>query len=105
MSVFLGTLDQHLTVDETKMKFANIQYEAMKTSFNTMLYSCLEKCISHDEYGEDDLTKGEMCCIDRCIAKIHYANRYVGAYTQRMGFSPDSNLKHYENFKTTPKAD
>lgn len=42
-----------------------------------MLKSCRNKCIP-DEYGEADLNKGEMMCIDRCVAKYYKTNLKIG---------------------------
>ncbi|CAR23689.1 Mitochondrial import inner membrane translocase subunit TIM12 [Lachancea thermotolerans] len=96
MSMFLNPFNAQ-EVDERKLELAQVQFDAMSTSFNMMLRGCLEKCIPH-EYGEADLNKGEMSCVDRCIAKIHYANRLVGGLTQARNVGPD-HLRHYEHFK------
>ncbi|SCU93245.1 LAME_0F03136g1_1 [Lachancea meyersii CBS 8951] len=96
MSLFMNPYSTQ-EVSEQRLDLAQVQFDAMSTSFNTMLRSCMEKCIPH-EYGEADLNKGEMCCIDRCIAKIHYANRLVGGLAQARNVGPD-HLKHYERFK------
>ena len=98
MSYFLDPYSSQ-TVDEEKIKIAQVQFDAMNTTFNTMIRSCLEKCIPHDEFGESDLNKGEMCCIDRCVAKIHLSNRLIGSFAQSRGFTPDRHLPVYENIK------
>lgn len=84
-------------VDEQKLNIAQVQFDAMNASFGAMLRACQEKCIPH-EYGESELNKGETCCTDRCIAKIHYANRLIGGLAQARGVGPD-HLRHYEAFK------
>ncbi|SCU93419.1 LAFA_0F16314g1_1 [Lachancea sp. 'fantastica'] len=96
MSLFINPYASQ-EVDEQRMEMAQVQFDAMATSFNAMLRSCMKKCIPH-EYGEADLNKGEMCCIDRCIAKVHFANRLVGGLAQARNVGPD-HLKHYEQFK------
>lgn len=42
-----------------------------------MLKTCQAKCIP-DEYGEADLNKGEIVCIDRCVAKYYNSNLKIG---------------------------
>ncbi|CAH02458.1 Tim12p [Kluyveromyces lactis] len=96
MSLFLDPYSAQ-TVDEEKIGIAKVQFDAMNTTFNTMLRTCLEKCIPHDEYGESDLNKGEMCCIDRCVAKIHLSNRLIGGFAQSRGFTPERHLP-YDRF-------
>lgn len=93
MSLFLDPYSAQ-TVDETKIEVAKVRFDAMNTTFNAMLSTCLEKCIPHDEYGESDLNKGEMTCIDRCVAKIHYSNRLIGGFVQSRGFTPERHLPY-----------
>lgn len=93
MSLFLDPYSAQ-TVDETKIEVAKVQFDAMNTTFNAMLSTCLEKCIPHDEYGESDLNKGEVTCIDRCVAKIHYSNRLIGGFVQSRGFTPERHLPY-----------
>lgn len=98
MSLFLNPYSSQ-EVDQSKLNMAEVQFDAMCTTFNTMLRSCLEKCIPHDEYGESELNKGEMTCIDRCVGKIHYSNRLIGGFVQSRGFGPESHLSHYQEFQ------
>jgi hypothetical protein len=35
-----------------------------------------------DEYGEADLNKGEMVCIDRCVSKFYNANVKIGEVSE-----------------------
>ncbi|AQZ14250.1 TIM12 (YBR091C) [Zygosaccharomyces parabailii] len=86
-------------VSQDKLDVAEVQFDAMNHTFNNILNTCMEKCIPHEGYGESDLNKGEMCCIDRCVAKIHYSNRLIGAYVQTQGFEPVKYLPHYEKAK------
>lgn len=100
MSLFLSPYAGQ-EVSQERLDMAMVQFEAMNATFNTMLETCLEKCISHDVYSEAELSRGEMCCIDRCVAKIHYSNRLIGAYAQSRGFNPQTHLPHYEKFTQT----
>ncbi|CCF59197.1 hypothetical protein KAFR_0G01630 [Kazachstania africana CBS 2517] len=98
MSFFLNTYGSQ-EVSQEKLDVAEVQFEAMNSTFNNILKSCLEKCIPHEGYSEGDLTKGEMCCIDRCVAKIHFSNRLIGGLVQARGFTPENSLPHYETIK------
>lgn len=80
------------TVDTEKLDTAGIQFDAMCATFNNILSSCMEKCLSHEQYSEGDLTKGEMSCVDRCVKKMHYSNRLIGGYLQSRGVTPDTLL-------------
>lgn len=54
-----------------------------------MLYICRSKCIQ-PRYGEPELSKGEMVCIDRCVAKFVKANQQVSEYMKASGNGPES---------------
>lgn len=41
-------------------------------------------------YGEEDLSKGEMVCVDRCVSKFFKTNLRVGSYMRESGNGPDS---------------
>lgn len=94
MSLFLSSYNNLTqgTIDEEKINLAEIQFDAMCKTFNNILKSCLEKCVSHDQYSEGDLSKGEMCCIDRCVNKIHYSNRLIGGFLHTKGVTPENIL-------------
>ncbi|CCE61449.1 hypothetical protein TPHA_0A03730 [Tetrapisispora phaffii CBS 4417] len=98
MSMFFNQFSNQ-ELDPEKIKLAEIQFSAMNTTFNTILKSCLEKCISHEGYSEAELNKGEMTCIDRCVAKMHFSNRLIGGFVQTKGFTPERYLEHYRRFK------
>lgn len=98
MSLFVNPFSNQ-EVSQEKINIAEVQYEAMNSTFNNILESCLEKCIPHDHYSESELNKGEMSCVDRCVAKIHYSNRLIGAYVQTKSFGPNTHLPHYAPFK------
>lgn len=79
MSFFLGDTSQYsyAAVDPEKVKLAEIQFNAISTTFNNVLETCQKKCISH-EYGEGELNTGEASCLDRCVSKFIRANFEVG---------------------------
>lgn len=95
MSLFFNSYGNQ-EVDQEKIDVAGIQFDAMCSTFNNILSTCIEKCIPHDGYSEGELSKGEMCCIDRCVTKMHYTNRLIGGYVQSRGFGPETHLRHFE---------
>jgi hypothetical protein len=54
-----------------------------------MLKTCRQKCIQ-PRYSEEELAKGEMVCVDRCVAKFFRSNLVVGDYLRESGNGPDS---------------
>lgn len=64
MSLFLNSLKGNQEMSQEKVDVAGVQFDAMCSTFNNILRTCLEKCIPHEGYSESELTKGEMCCID-----------------------------------------
>ncbi|ODQ77280.1 hypothetical protein BABINDRAFT_41668 [Babjeviella inositovora NRRL Y-12698] len=99
MSFFINQNNlSQLEVNQDKIKLAEIQFEAMSQTFNTIMYLCKEKCIPH-LYGELELLKGEQICIDRCVAKYMTANRKVGELVQRSGLHPDYDMPAYQKVK------
>ncbi|KAG7881896.1 hypothetical protein KL925_001971 [Ogataea polymorpha] len=98
MSFFLNQPQlSGLEVNSERMKLAELHYDAMNTTLNTIKKQCLIKCIP-DEYGEAELNKGESSCTDRCVAKFMQANRILGEYAQAVRFN-ERDLRHYEEIK------
>lgn len=89
MSLFLGSSSQYsyARVDPEKIRLATIQFQAMAATFNKVLSTCEAKCLVH-EYGEGELTKGELECIDRCVSKYVKANKVVGEQIQSQRVDP-----------------
>lgn len=52
--------------------------------FNRMVSSCHAKCIS-PRFADADLNKGEMVCVDRCVAKYAEVQKKVGEKIQNRG--------------------
>jgi len=44
-----------------------LQMEAMADLYTRMMDQCYKKCIS--SYNEQELTKGEAACVERCVVK------------------------------------
>ncbi|CAN3366530.1 mitochondrial import inner membrane translocase subunit Tim12p [Diutina catenulata] len=104
MSLFMGQTSQYTwgTVDAEKIKAAEIQFSATAATFNKMLRSCEKKCLNH-EYGEGDLAKGEMECVDRCVAKYVAANKAVGENFQAKMMNPYFYMPDYDKVKSMMK--
>lgn len=99
MSLFLR--NQHLLgleVDPERLQVAEVQFDAMAATFDRMMAACAGKCIP-EEYGESELLKGEMCCVDRCVTKYMTANRAIGEYAQRARFLPENDMPGYRKAK------
>lgn len=96
MSVFLGSTSQfsQARVDPEKIKLAEIQFEAMASTFNKLLRRCESKCLLH-HYGEGELTKGEQECIDRCVSKYVKANVIIGEHLQKQRLDPFNSMPEY----------
>ncbi|CAF0919126.1 unnamed protein product [Brachionus calyciflorus] len=56
---------------------SEIEIEMMQDLYTRMTNSCHKKCIP-PKYHENDLTKGESVCIDRCVAKYFEIHDRVG---------------------------
>ncbi|AAS51609.2 ADL311Wp [Eremothecium gossypii ATCC 10895] len=97
MSLFVNPYGAQ-ELNQARLDVAEVQFDAMTTTFNTLLAACREKCVPHDGYGEPDLTRAELSCADRCIAKAHAANRAIGTYVQARGLAPHRALPHYAAF-------
>ncbi|CDK25584.1 unnamed protein product [Kuraishia capsulata CBS 1993] len=92
MSLFLlNNNGLEVEANPQKIAMAEVQYDAMKATFD------ITKCIP-GEYGEADLHKGEQTCIDRCVIKFMSANRIIGLYAQKVRLDVDS-LKAHEIIK------
>lgn len=95
MSMFLNPYSMQ-EVNQAKLDLAEVDFDAMATTFNTMMSACREKCISNHKYDEGELSKGEMMCTDRCIKKAFFANRMIGMFVQTRDFTPERMLSHYK---------
>lgn len=109
MSLFLDSNSiAPQNISPQRMELASFQYEAMNGLLTTIRKACGEKCIPLD-YGENDLTKGESECNNRCVAKFMQAHKIIGHYVETNGRLKDSDMPVYQTVKrdyldsTTPK--
>ncbi|EGD78278.1 hypothetical protein PTSG_09342 [Salpingoeca rosetta] len=56
---------------------SEVELEAITDLFQKLIQSCQQKCIAQN-YKDDQLTKGELVCIDRCVAKFLEVHDIVG---------------------------
>lgn len=85
-------------VSKHRLELANLQYDALNGLYETIRLTCGKKCIPLD-YGENDLTKGEGECDNRCVAKFMEAHKIIGNFVESGHRFTDRDLKHYENIK------
>ncbi|UZJ55013.1 hypothetical protein CBS101457_004333 [Exobasidium rhododendri] len=67
-----------------QLQAAEAELEMVTDTFNKLVSSCHQKCIS-TRYMEPDLNKGESVCIDRCVSKFFLVNKLVGEKMQALG--------------------
>ncbi|KAJ8084276.1 protein transporter tim10 [Marasmius tenuissimus] len=71
-------------INNEKIEMAITELDTVTDFFNRMVSSCHSKCISQ-RYQDAELTKGEMVCIDRCVAKYNEVQKKVGEKIQSRG--------------------
>lgn len=69
----------------------DLEIEMMSDLYNRMTTSCHKKCIP-PKYGDAELGKGEMVCIDRCVAKYLDVHERIGKKLTAMS-AADEELK------------
>jgi len=60
----------------SRLEVATAELEAISNAFSNIVQSCHNKCFS-TRYLEADPNKGELACVDRCVAKYFEANKVV----------------------------
>lgn len=69
----------------------DLEIEMMSDLYNRMTTSCHKKCIP-PRYGDAELGKGEMVCIDRCVAKYLDVHERIGKKLTAMS-AADEDMK------------
>lgn len=67
-----GSMD----VNPVKVETAERELAAMMDLFGNIVSTCRSKCFP-PYYHEEELTKGEQCCIDRCVSKFMQTNLII----------------------------
>ncbi|GMM30471.1 Tim12 protein [Martiniozyma asiatica (nom. inval.)] len=99
MSFFLN--QESLTtqdVSEQRLELAEFQYDSMMNLLETLRLRCATKCVPID-YGEGDLTKGELECTQRCVAKFMESHKVIGNWVERGRHLTDKDMPVYQNVK------
>ena len=77
-----------LPLDKEKILAAEKEKTFLDNLQESILDGCKEKCfVKH--YAEDEISKGEMCCIDRCAAKFFQASLYINENLNNLGVTPE----------------
>ncbi|ORZ25717.1 Tim10/DDP family zinc finger-domain-containing protein, partial [Absidia repens] len=64
-------------VNPDNLVIAEQQVDAFMELYNRIINNCRTKCIP-PHYREPELHKGEMVCIDRCVAKYFAFQKLLG---------------------------
>ncbi|KAI8128665.1 Mitochondrial import inner membrane translocase subunit Tim10 [Lucilia cuprina] len=73
-----------------------MEIEMMSDLYNRMTNACHKKCIP-PRYGEAELGKGEMVCIDRCVAKYLDIHEKIGKKLTAMSIQDEELMKKMSN--------
>ncbi|KAG7099463.1 hypothetical protein E1B28_001313 [Marasmius oreades] len=77
-------------INNDKIEMAITELDTVTDFFNRMVSTCHSKCIS-GRYTDPDLNKGEIVCIDRCVAKYNEVQKKVGEKIQNRGAAAGGN--------------
>ncbi|EDV98426.1 mitochondrial import inner membrane translocase subunit Tim10 [Drosophila grimshawi] len=79
--------------DQAKLQLMQeMEIEMMSDLYNRMTNACHKKCIP-PRYGESELGKGEMVCIDRCVAKYLDIHEKIGKKLTAMSMQDEELIK------------
>lgn len=89
-------------LDEEKVKLAEKDFVFLQTLQEKILNGCQQKCFVKN-YAEVDISKGELCCIDRCISKFFKASLLMNESLNNIGATPEyiASLTPHENDNAT----
>ena len=86
-------LPQISTADQAKLQLMQeMEIEMMSDLYNRMTNACHKKCIP-PRYSESELGKGEMVCIDRCVAKYLDIHEKIGKKLTAMSMQYEELMK------------
>ncbi|KAL9913269.1 mitochondrial import inner membrane translocase subunit Tim10 [Glossina fuscipes] len=90
-------MPQLSTADQAKLQLMQeMEIEMMSDLYNRMANACHKKCIP-PRYSEADLGKGEMVCIDRCVAKYLDIHEKIGKKLTAMSMQDEELMKKMSN--------
>ncbi|KAL7738292.1 hypothetical protein ACLKA6_006622 [Drosophila palustris] len=86
-------MPQISSADQAKLQLMQeMEIEMMSDLYNRMTNACHKKCIP-PRYGESELGKGEMVCIDRCVAKYLDIHEKIGKKLTAMSMQDEELIK------------
>ncbi|XP_039482445.1 mitochondrial import inner membrane translocase subunit Tim10 [Drosophila santomea] len=86
-------LPQISSADQAKLQMLQeMEIEMMSDLYNRMTNACHKKCIP-PRYSESELGKGEMVCIDRCVAKYLDIHEKIGKKLTAMSMQDEELMK------------
>jgi len=68
------------------LSVAKIEAEMFADLFNKMSVTCFKKCVVR--HASQDMTVGEMSCVDRCVSKYMQAQEKVEGVLKAVGGIP-----------------
>ncbi|KAI8035917.1 mitochondrial import inner membrane translocase subunit Tim10 [Drosophila gunungcola] len=86
-------MPQISSADQAKLQLMQeMEIEMMSDLYNRMTNACHKKCIP-PRYSESELGKGEMVCIDRCVAKYLDIHEKIGKKLTAMSMQDEELMK------------
>ncbi|KRF97484.1 mitochondrial import inner membrane translocase subunit Tim10 [Drosophila tropicalis] len=90
-------MPQISAADQAKLQLMQeMEIEMMSDLYNRMTNACHKKCIP-PRYSESELGKGEMVCIDRCVAKYLDIHEKIGKKLTAMSMQDEELMKKMSN--------
>ncbi|KAF7725191.1 protein transporter tim10 [Apophysomyces ossiformis] len=84
-------------VNPDNLILAEQQVDQFMQLYNRILETCRNKCIPI-KYHEGDLNKGEMMCIDRCVAKYGAIQKHLSDKLEKSPLNPAQNTTNNNDF-------
>ncbi|KAH8400866.1 hypothetical protein KR009_001508 [Drosophila setifemur] len=86
-------MPQISSADQAKLQLMQeMEIEMMSDLYKRMTNACHKKCIP-PRYSESELGKGEMVCIDRCVAKYMDIHEKIGKKLTAMSMQDEELMK------------
>jgi import inner membrane translocase subunit TIM10 len=80
-------------LDASKLHLvAELEMEMMVDMYNRMVSACHKKCIP-PKYRDNDLSKGESVCLDRCVQKYLDVHDKIGKKLTSMTMADEDLMK------------
>ncbi|KAJ1882849.1 protein transporter tim10 [Coemansia sp. RSA 1722] len=83
MSSMAGAMNQNQMDPNAQLAAAEQEMEMVTDMFARLGELCNKKCLIQ-RYSDEELTKAESVCIDRCVTKYFHVNREVSDKLAKM---------------------